>query len=138
MRDYIIYKICKTDCDYVYVGSTSGFNTRKYNHKKNCMDITKNNKLYLIIRENGGWNAWSMIVLDEIKNCSRTDARIREQKFMDNLECTINMSKAYTSKEEKLQYDKDYHKNNREYHKQYYKQYYLNKKNNILIATSPL
>jgi hypothetical protein len=46
------------------VGSTTNFTKRKYNHK-NAVFNDKNKghhlKLYVSIRENGGWESWDMI-----------------------------------------------------------------------------
>ena len=68
MPDYtktIIYKLINYDFpELVYVGSTTNFTKRKYNHK-NAVFNDKNKghhlKLYVSIRENGGWESWDMI-----------------------------------------------------------------------------
>jgi hypothetical protein len=66
---YYIYKICCDDLpDFVYVGSTKAFRQRKREHKiKNVIMIIKiiNRKLYTTIRENGGWDNWRMVIIDE-------------------------------------------------------------------------
>ena len=68
-RDYskiVIYKIvCNdlniTDC---YVGHTTEFTKRKWSHKGDCNnDKSKsyNSLIYTFIRNNGGWNNWTML-----------------------------------------------------------------------------
>jgi len=53
-----IYKIEHIDNDnLVYVGHTTNFTNRKYQHKSNCKNETSkeyNHKVYQMIRENGG------------------------------------------------------------------------------------
>ena len=60
-----IYKIEHIDNDIlVYVGHTTNFTNRKYQHKSNCINETSkeyNHKVYHLIRENGGWEAFNMI-----------------------------------------------------------------------------
>jgi predicted GIY-YIG superfamily endonuclease len=65
---YYIYKICCDDLpEFVYVGSTKAFRQRKNEHKSNCNNDNKkhNFKLYQTIRENGGWENWRMVIIDE-------------------------------------------------------------------------
>ena len=55
----VIYKIVCNDLTvtYIYVGMTTDFTNRKYNHKSDCNNITDkhyNFKIYDIIRANGG------------------------------------------------------------------------------------
>ena len=65
----IIYKIQHINNDeLLYVGHTTNFNKRKYNHKSsvnNEKGNLYNLKLYQMIRENGGWDNFNMIVIKE-------------------------------------------------------------------------
>ena len=62
----VIYKIICND-NYikdVYVGHTVDLTRRRYEHKCSCINEKRksyNYKLYKFIRENGGWNNWTMI-----------------------------------------------------------------------------
>ena len=71
INDYIFYKITCDDCpDYIYIGSTGCFNKRKNQHKSNCNNPNSkkyNVKLYQTFRENGVWEKWDMIIIDEAK-----------------------------------------------------------------------
>lgn len=122
MSDYIIYKIYKDGVDYVYVGSTKAFNNRKYKHKERCNNETNkknyNCKIYTIIRDNGGWDTWNMVKIDEIKDCSLTESQIKEQEWIDKLKANMNTNNAHETeelfKERKQIEDKKYHENHKE------------------------
>jgi len=66
----VIYKIfCKNEnVNDLYIGHTTNFYQRKSCHKNAC-ENSKNSlydiKLYKTIRENGGWDNWKMIQLEE-------------------------------------------------------------------------
>ena len=65
----LIYKlICNDDdVDYLYVGSTTDWATRKATHKTCCTNensIQYNKNKYVEIRANGGWNNFSMVQIE--------------------------------------------------------------------------
>ena len=62
-----IYKIQCNDklIKEIYIGSTINFINRRYYHKNNYEK--KDTKVYKFIRENGGWNNWTMT---KIKECN--------------------------------------------------------------------
>ena len=59
----IIYKIfCKNEnLKDLYVGHTTNFIQRKYQHKTSCNNNNVKFKIYETIRANGGWNNWDMV-----------------------------------------------------------------------------
>lgn len=60
----IIYKLQHIDNDeLLIVDSTTDFIKRKSQHKINCE--SKDGRINHLIRENGGWSAWSMVQLCE-------------------------------------------------------------------------
>jgi hypothetical protein len=63
MVNTYFYKIYNTDTPTknVYIGSTCNINDRWRNHKSNIKN--KNNRLYKFIRENGGIEKWTYMVL---------------------------------------------------------------------------
>jgi len=90
----IIYKIsCKdTNIADSYVGYTTNFIQRKHAHKQSCKDtsVNKDINLYKIIRENGGWDNWSMEVI-KVYNCKdHSDAKKKEQEYSISLEANLN------------------------------------------------
>lgn len=109
---YYIYKICCDNCpNFVYVGSTKAFRQRKNSHKK---DYNKGDtkKLYTTIRENGGWDNWRMVILEDCGEISLTEARIKEEEWRVKLNGNLNSYKCHRTEEEKKEYDNEY--NNRE------------------------
>ena len=115
----VIYRISCNDLpEFIYIGSTTDFVNRKRMHKKDS--IIKDFKLYQTIRENGGWDNWRMFIIEEYSDCTNNiEQRIREQKWIDELNANLNMLKAYTSEEQKKFYHKEYQK---EYRKEYIEQ----------------
>ena len=155
-NNYTFYKFsCKTeDIECCYIGSTANFLARQRHHKSDCNNINSKNynyKLYETIRANGGWENWTMVIIDEAENISLKDARIKEEEYRVNLKAELNMIRAYCSDETKKEADKEhmkawreankerikettkaYRETNKdhikEYTKEYNKQYYLKKK----------
>lgn len=140
MSHYIFYKIVSEDCpDYIYIGSTKSFRSRKYQHKNSCININQkgyNLKLYQKIRENGGWDNWKMIIIEEGNDLTFTQARIKEEELRLKYNGNLNMLKAYITEEEKKQQKingmKEYYVNNKEKIKEKHKEYYENNKNQFL------
>ena len=121
---YCIYKIvCDDVPDYIYIGSTSNFTNRKCNHKSRCNNINAkkyNQKLYSTIRENGGWDNWRIVIINECEEgITKTQAHIIEEEFRVKLNANLNMVKCFTTEEEKEEYNKEERK---EYYKEYYKE----------------
>jgi hypothetical protein len=106
----IIYRIFSDNCDYVYVGSTTDFTRRKASHKSNCNNETTcsyNLKVYQTIRENGGWDAFKMLEVEEYPCENSKQAQKREQYWIDFYKSNLNSKKAFageTLKESKAQY----------------------------------
>ena len=84
MNDYsktVIYKIQHNDDDsLLYVGHTTNFIKRKNYHKNDCKSSKK--LVYKMIRENGGWECFTMIVIKEYPCDNKMEARIKEDKVM--------------------------------------------------------
>jgi len=130
LKDYIIYKLYCKNKEIIdeYYGHTSAFRARKCHHK-NCYNNENNREYntdkYKFIRKNGGWDNWEMVPIEEIKNCSLINAKIREQYYIDLNKSEMNKNKAYTTEEQKIDYQK-------EYHKDYDKEYHLKNRDTIL------
>ena len=133
---YYIYKICCDDCpDFVYVGSTKAFRERKKVHKSrvnNENSKSYNQKLYNTIRENGGWDNWRMVILEDLGEVSFTEARIKEEEHRVKLHANLNSHRCHTTEEEyKERHRKqarEYKKNNEEHVKEKTKEYRENNK----------
>jgi len=135
MSQYIFYKIVCEDCpEYVYIGSTKSFRHRKYKHKQSCNNIndkSHNLKLYNKIRENGGWDKWSINIIDEGNDLSLTDARIKEEELRVKYNGNLNTIKAYRSEEDCKEYYKEHNKEYCEKNKEKLKEYRENNKQKI-------
>jgi hypothetical protein len=91
----IIYKItCKdTNVNDVYVGHTTNFVQRKHAHKQSCINIKSLNykcKVYEVIRNNGGWENWSMKIINFFNCRDHYEARQKEQEYFVLLNATLN------------------------------------------------
>lgn len=131
---YYIYKICCDDLpDFVYVGSTKAFRERKYCHKQRV--DKKNTKLYTTIRENGGWDNWRMVILEDCGEITFTEARIKEEEHRVKLNANMNMLKCHRTEEQKIQDNRDnsnkYRKEHQEEKKEKAKKYYQENKEKI-------
>jgi hypothetical protein len=84
----IIYKIyCKdTTITDVYIGHTTNFIKRKYQHKI-CCNSNNKLKIYETIRSHGGWENWDMVEIAKYNCKDATEARIKEQEHYE-----LNMS----------------------------------------------
>ena len=67
----VIYKIQHQEKpELVYVGSTTDYTRRKALHKQACNNSNSPNhnlKVYKMIRENDGWDAFKMIIINKNK-----------------------------------------------------------------------
>ena len=129
----IIYKIQHLEKDeLVYVGSTTSFVKRKYAHKSACK--TKPNKVYEMIRDNGGWDCFNMIIIKDYPCHSSKELNQEEDRVMRELNSSLNMVRAYRSAEYKLKYTKEYAEKNKEELKKYRVEYYQINKEQIKEA----
>lgn len=116
ITDYVIYKIiCNdeniTDC---YVGSTSNFKVRKWDHKRLSNDENSKFKIYETIRNNGGWNNWTMLPIAEHKEITVIQARIKEEEQRVLLNASMNSRAAFRTAEETRQIDLEQRKQHRQ------------------------
>ncbi len=141
-RNAVIYKICCKDplIKDVYVGSTTNFRMRKYQHKFDCINEYRtqyNMEVYKHIRKNGGINNWDMILIEEMKECENgLQLHKRERFYLELLNANLNTqipsrnkNQWYQdNKENKSEKAKIYYKENRERIIKRSKEYYNNKK----------
>jgi hypothetical protein len=113
----VIYKIQHKDDDsLLYVGHTTYFIKRKALHKNECKLSQK--LLYKMIRENGGWECFTMIVIQNFPCENSMEARIEEDRIMREMKASMNSKRAFTTpeekKEQKKEYSQDYRESNRD------------------------
>lgn len=89
MRDYkksSIYKIVNQfdkDEKMVYIGTTTNYSVRKYQHRRRCNDENDkgyNNKIYRYIRQFGGWYNWKMIKIEDFP-CEKGEDIFERERF---------------------------------------------------------
>ena len=91
----LVYKLCCNDTNItdIYVGSTTNFIRRKCTHKSACNnknDKKYNRYVYKFIRNNGGWDNWSMILLREYSTTNKKQLERKERKYIEKLGATLN------------------------------------------------
>jgi hypothetical protein len=133
---YYIYKICCDDCpDFVYVGSTKAFRQRKILHKSR-VNTGRKEKIYTTIRENGGWDNWRMVILEECGEISFTEARIKEEEHRVKLNANLNSQKCHQTEEEyyerRRKQAREYYENNKDKKQEYAKEYREKNKEKIM------
>jgi hypothetical protein len=159
----VIYNICCKDVTItdIYVGHTTDIISRRHSHK-NCCNNDKgkkyNLKQYQFIRNNGGWNNWDLIEIEQYPCENVNEARARERYWIEELKPSLNSyipnrtaSEYYKDEKEKvatkqkiyyeenkqeiLEYQKQYAAENKEKVAEYRKQYAAKNKEEIARKT---
>jgi hypothetical protein len=143
----VIYKIEHLEKpELLYVGSTTDFIKRKYRHKYVCNNNNNSKyhlKVYQMIRENGGWDCFKIMIIKQFPCLNKIELLIEEEKIIKELKTASNKIKAHRTEEERQEYRKKYNKDNKdnitEYRIQYRKnnkdkmtEYYIKNKDKIL------
>ena len=121
-QNTIIYKIVCNDLNVkdLYVGHTTDFKRRKSEHRKKTINENDtqsyNFKIYKIIRENGGWDNWSMIEIEKYPCNDSNEATTRERYWFEDLQANLNTHYPQRTK-------KEYIVQNKEKIKEAYKEY---------------
>ena len=119
----IIYKlVCKNlNVKDLYVGHTTNFTKRKYQHHHNCTNPQNkhyNLFVYDFIRNNGGWDNWDMIEVEKFSCKDIYEATKRERYWYEDLKATLNVNTPIITAEERKDYCKTYMIKYREEHKE--------------------
>tara|TARA_R100000935_G_scaffold46807_1_gene70447 strand:+ start:1221 stop:1718 length:498 start_codon:yes stop_codon:yes gene_type:complete len=94
-QNTVIYKIVCDDLTIksLYVGHTTNWIKRKSAHKCNCNNEKRkayNSKKYTFIRENGGWENWSMIEICKYPCSDKREAEAEERRHYEILNADLN------------------------------------------------
>jgi hypothetical protein len=151
----IIYKLCCkiTTITDIYIGSTTRKHRRKCAHKTDCNNSNNPNYksyLYQFIRENGTFNNWDMIEIEQYKAQDKGDLLKRERYWIELLRPSLNQlmpirtpeeikslqqeyNKEYrvVNRDKLLDYCKTFYKNNKEKYQEYKKEYNILNRQNI-------
>lgn len=131
----IIYKIVCNDSTKtkLYVGSTTDFIKRKSMHKSVCHNPNQrcyNLKLYQYIRENGGWDNFSMVEIEKYPCLDGNESRSREFYWFQELSANLNCNVPKFDVEKHKQQLKEYYQEHRDEILKHQKEYYsLNREN---------
>ena len=141
----IIYKIicCDPNVKDCYVGHTIDFTRRKSQHKSSCNNLNSiyhNFKVYETIRENGNWENWQMIKIEEFSCKNRLEAKKRERECLEELQANLNVkipnrtSKEYyeDNKTDLIEKSKKYYEMHKTERSDKCKIYYENHKTDII------
>ena len=88
----VIYKFVCNDLTItdLYVGHTTDFIRRKREHKHRCYNQSYKYKIYDIIRQNGGWDNWSMIEIIKFPCNDKNEAAAKEREWYEFLQAKLN------------------------------------------------
>ena len=94
-QNTVLYKIVCNDANVndVYIGYTTNFTKKKYQHKNACNNPNYRGhqlKSYKVIRENGGWDNWSMIEIEKYPCNGTNEASKRERYLMVTMKAFLN------------------------------------------------
>jgi len=124
----LIYTIkCKDETiTEEYIGSTTNFNKRKNCHKSDCNNEKSkgyNLKKYQFIRDNGSWNNWNMIMIEEYPCENKRQLEMREEEIRVERQAKLNMVKSFGA-ETIEEYQKEWYEENKGKYKEYHKIYH--------------
>ena len=140
-QNNIIYKIQhKTIDELIYIGSTTNFAKRKCHHKKVCNNENNkeyNTKKYVMIRENGGWDMFDMVLVKKYPCNDYLEARQEEEKIRREMNANMNTNRCFKSYEVHKECNNIINKKWRDTHKEecikIYKKYYETHKEEINV-----
>jgi hypothetical protein len=128
----IIYKLCCDDPTItdIYVGHTTDKIRRKREHKSRCNNENSphhNFYVYQFIRQNNGWDNWSMIVIEEYPCENKNQAESRERYWIETYQTTLNKKVPTKTRKEWCEEHKEklkkymtrYHQEHKEQRKKY-------------------
>ena len=120
----IMYKIVCNDLSVkaCYVGHTTDMAKRKWSHKSVCNNEKSkqhNLKIYKIIRQNGGWSNWSMLLIEPFPCKDNYEACKREREVYEEIDAKMNTRKPCITHEEHKKHCGSSHPKNGEYQKKW-------------------
>ena len=134
----VVYKLCCDDPEItdIYVGSTCNFKVRKWKHKSDCTNENSkgyNSYVYQFIREHGGWDAWSMILVKKYPHVvDNQELLMKERIWITKLKATLNkQTPGNFLKLGKTEYHKQYRADNKNKVTEYKKQYRKDNKEHL-------
>ena len=135
-----IYKLCCNDLNIteIYIGSTTNFNRRKSEHKKDCNSENKKSNycVYQFIRSNGGFENWSMVEIERFDARDKKNLCRRERFWIEKEKAVLNSRRAYITEKEEKEWRTEYNQKNKEHIKNQIAEYRINNKEQIKEQTA--
>jgi len=147
MNTGYLYKLCCLDptITEIYVGSCISKRTlseRKYKHKNKCNDPDSdqyNKPAYAFIRDTGGFENWTLVVLEEFQYSEKHELHARERYWIETLKSSLNAAVPTRTKKEYQEDNiewiaerkKQHNADNKEKYKEYFKKRYEANKEQI-------
>ena len=114
---------------FYYIGSSRNLTKRFNSHKSHCnneKDRDYNFSLYNYMRENGGFDAWKIVVICEYPECkSEEELVLYERQYCDKYNPILNKKRPQITEDERTAYKEQYNEKNR---------YVLNEKAKVYYA----
>lgn len=107
-----IYKIWWNDCEDMYIGGTKVLLSKRMSKSRYQCKKGSKTKLYDAIRKNG-YN-FNYVMIESFMVCNRDEQRMHEQTYIEKFNPSLNMMRAYRTKEEKKEYNTKYYINNKD------------------------
>ena len=130
-----IYKIQHKEIDeLLYIGSTTDFTRRKAQHKRVCDNANSkayNFKVYKMIRGNGGFDCFNIIVIKDFPCNTKQEALIEEDRVTRQMKANMNSLRAYVTPDDTKEREKQYRLEHKDEIAERGKQYRLEHKDEI-------
>jgi hypothetical protein len=130
----VLYTFYKLSCNNletkeVFVGYTTltmkdmlKLHKKKYN---NVTSAVYNRRIYQVVRANGGFSNWSIVVLEKCNFNDREKALERKKEWIEKTPNDVNMLRPITTPEERKEYQKEYRTDNQIAISEQRKEYYI-------------
>ena len=114
-----IYRFVCNDVNITntYVGSTTNWTKRKANHKICCTKPNNrihNLNVYQVIRANGGWDNWNMVLVENYPCNGKREAEQREQHWKEHYNDDMGLNMAFRTEDQTIQYYQQYRDTHKE------------------------
>ena len=144
----LIYKLCSKNPEIteIYIGSTTNKRNRKNCHRTDCNNSNAkgyNRYVYQFIRDNGGFENWDLVMIEDFQCNSKNELECRERYWIETLKPELNKQIPTRTKKESFKIYYEEHKEelnkkhkkwceeNKEELNKYYKKYYEKNKDKI-------
>ena len=121
---YKFIHICSEINNFCYVGHTCNVKGRKATHKSKCNNPNSkdyNIYLYQVIRANGGFKNFKMVILGTRENLTKTEAHMVEEEYRKSENANLNTNCCHLTPEARVEQNRINGKNFREKNPDYFK-----------------